>query len=71
MSYQRPEPGIYIRKSDGVRVQVSGSTGIEWNDSVTCHTGSDLGGKRTWHVRLENFWKKYEPAADAGREETP
>jgi hypothetical protein len=64
MSYQRPELGPYTRKSDGADVLVLGSTGSEWNDSVLCSRTTE-DGKRTWHVRLENFWKKYEPKGDA------
>lgn len=59
MSYRVPEIfATYRRKSDGVTVIVGGCTGAEWSDSVLCRTAD--GPRRTWHVRLENFWKKYE-----------
>ena len=59
MSWKKPAEGVYIRKSENVEVQVLGCTGHEWNDNVLCSRATD-NGKRTWHVRLENFWKKYE-----------
>lgn len=65
MSYQRPEPGTYVRTSDGAEVQVLGCTGSSWNDSVLCTRHTSAIAKRSWHVRLENFWKKYEPKGDA------
>jgi hypothetical protein len=57
VSYQKPNPGRYRRIKDGVEVQVLGSTGIEWNSTVAVQ------GARLSHVRLENFWKKYEEVA--------
>lgn len=60
MTYRRPDPGHYIRKRDRVEIAVFGCTGSEWNSEVTCRWIGD--GGRFWHVRLENFWKKYEEA---------
>lgn len=57
--FRRPDPKIYIRKSDGAKVHVIGCTGSEWNSEVTCWR-STANSDHTWHVRLENFWKKYE-----------
>ena len=60
MSYQQPAPGFhYIRKSDQAQVEVVGCTGSEWNSNVLCRR-YDGDSQRSWHVRLENFWKKYE-----------
>ncbi|WP_328344907.1 hypothetical protein [Micromonospora sp. NBC_00421] len=56
MSYEIPKPGRYRRIKDGVLVQVLGSTGGEWNSDVAVKAA------RLAHVRLENFWKKYEEA---------
>ncbi|MFI2663207.1 hypothetical protein [Micromonospora carbonacea] len=60
MSYLRPEPGSYRRISDGAEVLVFGSTGPSGIDSVTLKALAK--GSRLTHVRLENFWKKYEVA---------
>lgn len=69
MSYERPTPGIYIRKSDGVEVHVNGSTGSDAIASVLCRTENP---RRSWHVQLGNFWKKYEPLGyHNGAENTP
>lgn len=69
MSYQKPDVfARYRRKSDGVVVIVGGSTGTGSLDIVACRRSDGTG--HLWHVRLENFWKKYELAADAAREET-
>ncbi|MER7167264.1 hypothetical protein ABT336_14490 [Micromonospora sp. NPDC000207] len=54
MSYVKPKPGRYRRLKDGVEVQVTNCTGTEWNSEVAVQ------GARLSHVRLENFWKKYE-----------
>ncbi|MEU8334864.1 hypothetical protein [Micromonospora tulbaghiae] len=56
MPYTQPQPGRYRRLKDGAEVQVIGCTGGEWNDSVAVRS------PRLTHVRLENFWKKYEAA---------
>ncbi|MFY1686422.1 hypothetical protein [Plantactinospora sp. WMMB782] len=55
MSYVQPDPGRYRRLKDNAEVTVTGCTGSEWNDSVSVRS------PRLTHVRLENFWKKYEP----------
>jgi hypothetical protein len=60
MSYRQPALGAYTRKSDGTEVVVLGSTGGEWNDNVLLTRTTDDGKKHTWHVRLENFWKKFD-----------
>lgn len=59
MSFEQPKPGIYIRKRDRVEVHVVGATGGEWNDTVLCRIEGPR--RRASHVRMENFWKKYEP----------
>lgn len=57
MSYTIPARGTYRRKRDGVHVEVVGCTGnTSFSDTVA------IQGDRLWYVRLENFWKKYEPA---------
>jgi hypothetical protein len=61
VSYQQPKPGIYYRKNDNAEVHVEGVTGSEWNDTVLCRSYTPT--RRTWHVRLENFWKKYKETA--------
>jgi hypothetical protein len=58
VSYTPPKPGRYRRIKDGVAVQVLGCTGDGWRSTVAVQS------KRLSHVRLENFWKKYEPIAD-------
>lgn len=58
MSYVMPAPGTYRRLSDGATVEVIGCTGIEWNDEVAVRAS------RLIHVRLENFWKKYQPVEE-------
>jgi hypothetical protein len=60
VSYQRPDPGPYRRKSDGADVIVVGSTGTDAISSVLCRTEKPR--RRSWHVQLGNFWKKYEAA---------
>lgn len=59
MNYQMPDTyAVYRRKEDGVEVIVGGCTGTTWIDTVSCRRYDGTG--RLWHVRLENFWKKYE-----------
>lgn len=54
--YSIPPKGPYRRKSDGVTVEVVGCTGnSSFADTVSVQ------GRKLSHVRLENFWKKYEP----------
>lgn len=65
MSYTKPVlSALYRRKSDGLPVTVLGCTGSGWSDSVTLRRAS---GGGSWHVRVENFWKKYEIAEEADR----
>ena len=58
MSYTDPAPGRYRRIKDGAIVQVLGSTGTSGMSDVS------VKGARHFYVRLENFWKKYEPAGE-------
>lgn len=59
MPYAIPKPGRYRRKADGVTVQVTGCTGnTSFVDTVSVQ------GVKLSHVRLENFWKKYEPLTE-------
>ena len=51
-----PEPGTYRRLKDNVEVRVTNCTGSGWNANVSIH-----GPYGAYGVRLENFWKKYEP----------
>ena len=54
--YTTPEPGPYRRKKDGTNVEVVGCTGnTSFTDTVAVQ------GAKLSHVRLENFWSKYEP----------
>lgn len=56
MPYMIPKPGPYRRKADGVTVEVTGCTGnTSFADTVAVQ------GAKLSHVRLENFWRKYEP----------
>jgi hypothetical protein len=58
--YTIPESGAYRRKRDGVSVQVIGCTGnTSFRDVVSVRSAAKLS-----HVRLENFWKKYEAIAE-------
>jgi hypothetical protein len=57
MSIERPEPGTYRRKRDGASIAVLESAGNSAISSVLCHTDNP---RRSWHVQLGNFWKKYE-----------
>lgn len=57
--WTEPQPGPYRRKRDGATVQVTGCTGnTSFTDTVTVQ------GAKLSHVRLENFWRKYEPIAE-------
>ena len=62
MSYAMPKPGRYRRIKDRAEVHVYGCTGTSWIDSVQVRPA--VKGGRISHVRLENFWKKYERMAD-------
>lgn len=63
MTFHIPPNGTYRRIRDGVHVEVVGCTGnASFADTVAVQ------GDRLSRVRLENFWKKYEPAHT---EETP
>lgn len=66
MSYSTPEPGRYRRIKDGAAVQVFGCSGVSALDSVTVKAFTK--GARTTHVRLENFWRKYEPITGQANE---
>jgi hypothetical protein len=52
--YEMPARGQYRRKKDDVTVTVTGCTGSSWIDTVSVQ------GAKLSHVRLENFWRKYE-----------
>jgi hypothetical protein len=62
MSHEAPKPGKYRRVKDGATVEVIGCTGTSWSATVAVQS------KRLSHVRLENFWKKYQPAAEQADE---
>jgi hypothetical protein len=56
--YEMPARGQYRRKKDGAIVTVTGCTGTSWIDTVSVQ------GAKLSHVRLENFWRKYEPVSE-------
>lgn len=62
MMMKIPAPGMYLRRRDGVKVQVIDCTSNgSFLDTVTVKTGN-----RSTAVRLENFWKKYEAIGEEG-----
>jgi hypothetical protein len=61
-----PEPGRYRRVRDGAAVEVIAVSGPDALDSVRVRRIRELATNRSWHVRLENFWKKYEPWPTSG-----
>lgn len=65
MSYTAPRPGRYMREADGAEVTVGRATGTSGIDTVTVKGTAP--GSRTSHVRLENFWRKYQPWPDGAK----
>ncbi|MGA3524224.1 hypothetical protein [Melissospora conviva] len=63
MSYTTPKPGPYRRIKDGALVQVVGFTPVVGGARVSGMAEVTVKATRLSYVRLENFWKKYEPAA--------